>query len=461
MKKIISIAAMVVLLATFLVSPAAAESQELLDRVDIGDPASEAGHNLDGWGPLEPDTHPWLDYGAPWSELGDGKARVIWTVGGDYPCATLTLDRHIAAGTASVIRFRHLDGLHLTGYDRTERWADDSFTVSVKNHGDADSAYQQVYEYTASGRTDSTSRWLVHEFDLPSSLNLDEDIDVKFCATAPRWEYFGSDLGQVAFDWIELWGEEPSPPEECNPCEGGVTTLTFQYNGTETASVMVKTKKGDVILFDAAVSPGDTFTVNGADKKGKLGTEIKIFVDGEEYTRIHTSCSQPIGVGMVFGNFEIVGGESLKGGPLCPIPDIPECGECKGGVTTLTFQYNGTAAADVMVKAKKGDVILFDAAVSPGDMFTVNGADKKGKNADKKGKNGDKEGKRGDKKGKHGDKKGKLGTEIKIFVNGEEYTIHTSCSQPIGAGMIFGDFEIVGGESLKGGVFCINGAPAE
>ena len=316
MKKILGIVIIVALLISMLVSVASAESLEILDRVDIGDPASEAGHNVDGWGPLEPDSHPWLDYGAPWSELGDGKARVIWTVGGDYPCATLTLDRHIAAGTASVIRFRHLDGIYLIGYDGTERWADDSFTVSVKNHGDADSAYQQVYEYTATGRTTSTSQWLVHEFDLPSSLNLDEDIDVKFCATAPRWEYFGSDLGQVAFDWIELWGEGSSPPEEYGPCEGGVTSLTFQYNGTATADVMVKTKKGDNILFDDAVTPGEIFTVNGADKKGKLGKEIKIFVDGEKYTKIHTSGSRSIGIGMVFGDFEIVGGESLKGGTL-------------------------------------------------------------------------------------------------------------------------------------------------
>jgi hypothetical protein len=212
MKKIISIVALVVLTVTFLVSPVAAESQELLCRVDIGDPASEEGHNLVGWGPIEPDTNPWLDYGAPWSELGDGNARVIWTVDGDYPWATLTLDRHLASGNASSIRFKHLDGINLTGYDGTECWADDSFTVSVKNHGDADDAYQVVYTYEAIGRATSTSTWLVHEVDLPSSLNLDEDIDVKFSATASRWEYFGSDLGQVPFDWIELWGEGASSP---------------------------------------------------------------------------------------------------------------------------------------------------------------------------------------------------------------------------------------------------------
>ena len=113
----------------------------------------------------------------------------------------------------------------------------------------------------------------------------------------------------------------PPPPVECGPCEGGVTSLTLQYNGTTAADVIVKAKKNNVILFDDTVLPGGMFTVVGADKHGKLGSEIKILVDGVEYTKIHTSCSQPIGIGMAFGDFEIVGGESLKGGAFCPSVD--------------------------------------------------------------------------------------------------------------------------------------------
>lgn len=224
MKKIGIIAVVLVLLAITLIGPSAASGSTpaLLCRVDIGDVSSEAGHNVVGWGPLEPDTHPWLDFGAPWSGLGDGKARVIWAYGGDLRDATLTLDRHLAGGTARFIRFRHLDGMYLNGRSYGERWANDSFTVSVKNHGDPDSAYQQVYVYTAIGRATSTSQWLVHEINLPSTLNLDRFIDVKFYATGAKWEYFGSDLGQVAFDWIELWGDVP---EE----EGGNEGFTPGY----------------------------------------------------------------------------------------------------------------------------------------------------------------------------------------------------------------------------------------
>ena len=39
-------------------------------------------------------------------------------------------------------------------------------------------------------------------------------------------------------------------------------------------------------------------------------------------------------------------GSSLKGGPLCPLPD---CQECDGGVTHLEMRYLGAAPAIVIV----------------------------------------------------------------------------------------------------------------
>ena len=139
-----------------------------------------------------------------------------------------------------------------------------------------------------------------------------------------QFDIAGVGLVCAGFHWygsasVEVTVIPCAPPVECGPCEGGVTSLTLQYNGAGSSDVVVKAKKKDVILFDDTVGPGEMFTVIGADKHGKLGPEIKIFVDGEKYTKIHTSCSQPIGIGMVFGDFEIVGGESLKGGALCPI----------------------------------------------------------------------------------------------------------------------------------------------
>jgi len=105
----------------------------------------------------------------------------------------------------------------------------------------------------------------------------------------------------------------------CGKCRGGVTELTLRYNGTTAnAHVQVLQKKGDVV-FDGVVQPGETFTFSGMDKDGKLGTEITIQINGRVNATLHTSCSKPIGPGLVSGDFEVVAGHSKDGGPLCPL----------------------------------------------------------------------------------------------------------------------------------------------
>ena len=213
--------------------------------------------------------------------------------------------------------------------------------------------------------------------------------------------------------------------QECAECEGKVTQLTLRYNGGDAAEIKVEQKgKDGGVVFNDVVQPGEEFTFSGMDKKGTLGTEISIYVDGILNTRIHTSCSQPIGPGLVSGDFEVIEGYSRNGGLLCPIPPVEdECRECDGKVTELTLKYNGTVEAAIRVEQKKGEVV-FDGVVQPGGEFTFSGMDKKGT----------------------------LGTEISIYVGDTLNTkIHTSCSQPIAIGMVFGDFEIVAGTSLKGG----------
>ena len=52
-------------------------------------------------------------------------------------------------------------------------------------------------------------------------------------------------------------------------------------------------------------------TVNGWQVELRRG---RLYVDGELNTKIHTSCSQPIGPGLVSGDFLVVAGESREGG---------------------------------------------------------------------------------------------------------------------------------------------------
>jgi len=121
---------------------------------------------------------------------------------------------------------------------------------------------------------------------------------------------------------------------ECGPCEGKVTELTLEYIGdladahvVITQKVQRRGRKGTwkrwnyAVVYDGVVQPGDTFSLVGQDNKGTLGPEIWVTVNGRWHTRIHTSCSQPIGPGAVYGDFEVVAGASRIGGPLCAAQD--------------------------------------------------------------------------------------------------------------------------------------------
>ena len=128
------------------------------------------------------------------------------------------------------------------------------------------------------------------------------------------------------------------PAPICCGCEGKVTSLVLRYTGLVNASITVKQKKPpgpDVIIFGPTnIIPGGLFAVNGVDAKGTLSTEITLFVDGNEDTRIHTSCSDPVGPGLIAGSFEVISGESREfEGPLCPV--------CQPATTTTTAAAEG------------------------------------------------------------------------------------------------------------------------
>ncbi|MFC2005157.1 hypothetical protein ACFLUY_02920 [Chloroflexota bacterium] len=416
MKKISIVFGIVILLSLVLTGSALAASLETLCRVDIGDTGSEDGHDVTGWGIIEPGMW-WNGDSSVW---GVENARVVWDPVLDPElsrCAYLAFDRHIQPGAARAIRFRHLEGLNYETYE-----ADGSFDMFVRSAGSSDWG-DPVYQYI--DQATGVRNWLEVTVDITEAIaDENANIEVKICATAgSTWKYFYSDWGQVVFDWIELLGE--TPKTVCGECKGKVNALTLQNNGTAGQIEVTQGKKDTVVVFSDVVPAGGQFYFIGQDKKGTLGTKISILVDGKENIKIHTSCSKPIGIGSIFGDFEVIDGSSRKGGKFCPIdlPDPPDSSECEGKVTTLTLRNNGDANR-VVVMQKKGEVVVFNDDVPVGGMFTFTGQDKKGT----------------------------LGTEIIILVGGEESArIHTSCSQPISIGMMFGNFEVIDGASLKGG----------
>jgi hypothetical protein len=158
----------------------------------------------------------------------------------------------------------------------------------------------------------------------------------------------------------------PTPPgPECKPCEGKVSELTLKYNGTlANAQVKVVMKKPKTTVFDGIVQPGGVFSFVGRDKKGTFGTDIIVSVNNVVNTGIHTSCSQPIGPGLVRGDFEVVSGRSLLGGVLCPLPPPPPTGddfcETYGRPKALTFEYTAAGCGATHHSQAAGKVICTD-----------------------------------------------------------------------------------------------------
>ena len=108
------------------------------------------------------------------------------------------------------------------------------------------------------------------------------------------------------------------PVGTCGVCDGKITSLTLQYNGLSPVFIEAYSKKGNK-FFNQIVSSGESFTLVGFDKKHTLGTRIKLYINGEEDVSIHTSCSEPVEIGMTFGSFTVRNGYSRNGGLLCGV----------------------------------------------------------------------------------------------------------------------------------------------
>lgn len=141
-------------------------------------------------------------------------------------------------------------------------------------------------------------------------------------------------------------------PVECGECDGKVTELTLLYTGTITAFIEVEQKK-EGIIFEGMIDPGETFTFVGQDNKGTMGPWIELFIDGVFNTTIHTSCSVPIGPGLVSGDFEVIEGYSRNGGRLCPVTPPPAGGESTGNMIRLKRLIKEAGAAFIKKEQKE------------------------------------------------------------------------------------------------------------
>ena len=198
-----------------LVLNGSSQSLVLLDEVNIGNEASESGHNLQDWTNI-------------WSPCGwcgpDGNMRLIWGDGGET-CAPennwASVDLDAGTVCAKTLWVEHLDGA-----------ADDGFNVYVNT--------VLVGTYADSFPSNT---WTDTEFDI-SLWNFTGLLTIKFEATAPAWGGCGG-YGQVAFNMIKLYGPYPvaidikpgSDPNSINPNEQGVLPVAILGSSIDVSTI--------------------------------------------------------------------------------------------------------------------------------------------------------------------------------------------------------------------------------
>ncbi len=218
---------------------------------------------------------------------------------------------------------------------------------------------------------------------------------------------------------------EDAPEAAACPCEGGVTYLKLRYVGEACAEVSVTDDKTTIFGPTQLCADSPSFELSGTRNDGRFQKNNLIFsADGVD-TVIHESCSKPIGVGSVFGPFEVEGMSSRNGGTFDVVctPPPPSC-PCEGGVTMLQLQFNGDDGTAVSVV--DNGATIYTNVLNGGEVFELIGSRADG---------------RFDK------------NNLILNAGDQDTTIHVSCSQPIGIGTVFGPFSVLAFSSRVGGAF--------
>jgi hypothetical protein len=237
-------------------------------------------------------------------------------------------------------------------------------------------------------------------------------------------------------------------PEPCATCSGGVTALALRWMGAAPATIDVL---ANGVVFSDEVEPGEPFSFVGDDQDGTLGAQVDVYVDGALAETIPTDCSEPIGPGRTFGDFEVVGGTSRLGGLLCDEDDPEEPGGeevCAEGTkpSALTLVYTGEDCSASSHGQPGSKVDCSGDPASASRVHVVAHDDKKRTYFDgpvdldvpfevSAGFAG----------------KPRLGADLRVDVYDESGAMllqsvkfHTSCSLPLAVGDRFGSIELIG-----------------
>jgi gliding motility-associated-like protein len=118
--------------------------------------------------------------------------------------------------------------------------------------------------------------------------------------------------------WYSADGQSCDCPAiaACGACVGGLTSLSLQFNGAVTSTIVVSDQTGAV--FNGQVNPGETFSFTGSIINEKfVGPQISVSINGvPNAATISSSCSG-FAIGQVFGSLTVRAARSKSGGPIC------------------------------------------------------------------------------------------------------------------------------------------------
>jgi len=444
----------------------------------------------------------------------DGKAirAVFEVVGGDCEDTTNTQGGEAKCSGPNPI----LDDDPVTG---------DTVSVAFRKDGDKMSATPSTglavgdtFEIVSiSGPTLVNQLKLLVTREDPDTLTQNLEVHVS-CSRALRCgDQFGS-LKLVEFE-SELGGtvvctdpEAPQTATRCvappaptgTPCDSKLTEAVFRFNPSDcqdplanpqggTAScngdasdanlpvaVTYVGKQPDRIRVEPAsnIAAGDTFRLSATGRKD-FHPNVKLLITDdnsvEQSISIHTSCSQPLACGDVFGSLTLIGFSTKDGlevecdpappaspfADACEVPVAPPTPHCTSKLKSLTLVYlqdafgsticdvsnpqggaasctgqNLTADSVAITLTKDVTELTVDTPVSFGGYVTIAPIDPDGQ----------------------------LPSSIEFDATGQgppetqSLVIHTSCSKPLNLGDRFGDFAVLSMEREGDGIISLGGA---
>jgi gliding motility-associated-like protein len=165
-------------------------------------------------------------------------------------------------------------------------------------------------------------------------------------------------------------------PENCNPCNGGISRLTLRYHGIVPAIVRVNDNSSP-LLFNEWIVPGETFTINARAGGNFSGNYIYLFlgVSVVPHESIKVNCDFELDPAIRFGLFTVTSASSKNGGIMCCTSNIgatsPDIDGCPSNLTISTVSGCNATATWTPPTTPDCDVVSLTTTHAPGSTFPV------------------------------------------------------------------------------------------